>query len=256
MGRCRESMTHRRRPCYLRAVHRPVLFSIVMLTFACGETTTDDDDGTARPADAGAVDAGEDRDAGVAPPRDAGPDPRDGGSAPRDAGPRDAGERDGGEVEPFEFFTPAWTDGDTVPEAYTCDAPGGFRHQNNPEIVWRNPPPGTAAFVMIFDDPDARGYGHWAFFTDDASVLGVPEGTSNTANLPAGVNELVSSAGRIGYVPNCPGGALHTYRWRMWAVDATFTVGSNPSFQALERAAVSAAIELIQFTGTSDAGGR
>lgn len=157
----------------------------------------------------------------------------------------------------FAFSTPAWADGDTVPDVYTCAGAGGWSAQHNPELVWSDAPEGTAAFVMIFDDPDAGGYPHWAFFTDDASLGGIAEAVSNTASLPAGVTELESGDRRIGYIPNCPGGNLHAYRWRLWAVDtADLGVDADSSFDALEEAARGASLERVTFTGMSDANDR
>lgn len=241
-----------------------ICFLSLLLGAACSGTADDDQVEPPKTRDGGPAgrDAGETlpRDGG-ADPRDGGADPRDGGEVardggPRDGGPRDGGPRDGGEVADFDFYTPAFNDGDMVPAQYTCDGRGGFGHQFNPELIWENPPPGTAAFVMIFDDPDAGNFGHWAFYTDDATVLRIPEGTSNTMNLPMGVNELRSSDGRTGYVPNCPGGRQHQYRWRMWAVDNTFMLNGRLSFDALERAATAAELDMVQFTGLSSAGGR
>jgi hypothetical protein len=155
---------------------------------------------------------------------------------------------------PFAFYTPAWEDGDDVPSDYTCDGADGWLSQNNPELVWEAPPEGTKAFAMIFDDPDAGEWEHWAFFVNDADVLGVPEGTSDTADLPPGIVELNSGDGRTGYVPNCPSGATHAYRWRLWALDTEISLDGTASFTELEEAAKDKKIEKIEFTGMSDAG--
>ena len=156
---------------------------------------------------------------------------------------------------PFAFYTPAWEDGGDVPTPYTCDGEGGWPHQLNPELVWENPPEGTAGFVMVFDDPDAGDWPHWAFFTDDAALRGIPEGVSGTADLPAGVVELQSGDGRTGYVPNCPGGAVHEYRWRLWAVSEPVEVPTDARFDDLIDAARAVSLEQQKFTGVSDAGG-
>jgi hypothetical protein len=161
----------------------------------------------------------------------------------------------------FAFYTPAWMDGGTVPTEFTCDGPAGWSGQNNPELIWENPPAGTAAFVMIFDDPagspaswgpNTSGWRHWAFFTSDATVLSIPQATSNTMNLPSGVTELRSGDQRVGYVPNCPPAPPSSYRWRIWAVNtANLGVSASSSFAQLEQAAENAKIESIQFVGVA-----
>ena len=172
-----------------------------------------------------------------------------------DTGPADSGEHpDAAMAGPFSFATPAWMDGARVPPEYTCAGTGGWRNQRNPELVWSDPPAGTQAFVMIFDDPDARNYPHWAFYTADATLTGVPEGVSNTMNLPTGITELRGGDGRVGYVPNCPGGRDHTYRWRLWAVNtASLNLPARPTFTQLQQAADAASLGMVTFTGISNA---
>ena len=155
---------------------------------------------------------------------------------------------------PFAFYTPAWADGQDVPEEYTCDGAGGWGGQNNPKLVWESPPEGTVGFAMIFDDPDAGEYPHWAFFVNDATVLTVKKATSGTAELADGVVELLSGDGRVGYIPNCPSGNTHTYRWRMFALDTEIALDESASFSELEDAATEAKIKKVEFTGLSDAG--
>jgi len=240
----------------------PVL--ITALAFGCSEedpttnldATTSSDDAAA--ADASPVDSGHaDAAAEDATPIDSGA--VDTGVAadlgfPDSGVHADADPVDTGPPQPFDFYTPAWMDGARVPAEYTCAGAGGIRNQRNPELVWENPPAGTAAFVMIFDDPDAGGFPHWAFFTSDATVLGVPVGTSNTRSLPSGITEVSNGFGATGYGPNCPGGRLHTYRWRMWAVSTSqLGLTSRSNFGAIERAAQSNALGMVQFTGQSDA---
>jgi len=178
--------------------------------------------------------------------------------------PQDAGFPEDAQAPsfPFRFYTPAWIDGGNVPTEYTCDGPAGWNGQNNPELIWENPPFGTAAFVMIFDDPaglpsswgpSTSGWRHWAFFTADASVLSIPQATSNTSNLPSGVTELRSGDNRVGYVPNCPPSPPSSYRWRIWAVNTTnLGVNANSSFSQLEQAAEAAKVASLQFVGVAN----
>ncbi|MCB9741835.1 MAG: YbhB/YbcL family Raf kinase inhibitor-like protein [Alphaproteobacteria bacterium] len=155
----------------------------------------------------------------------------------------------------FSFSTPSWEDGGAIPAEFTCDGQGGWNNQRNPELVWENPPEGTAAYALTYIDLTANGWQHWAFYTEDASLGGLPQESSNTADLPAGVTELVSNDGRRGYVPNCPGGREHTYEFTLWALSEPLAVGENASFGQLRNAAENKALGSLSFTGLSSAGG-
>lgn len=253
-----------------------IFLSGIIMLFGCAETpptSTGGDSGggggqgsaDAQASDTGTVAIGQDAaaliDSGQAEDSgsstDSGQTNSDATTATPDAGhsgPLDSGEHFDaqGPGFAFNFYTPAWNDGDMVPSQFTCAGPGGWNHQNNPELRWEHASLGTSAFVMIFDDPDAGGWEHWAFYTDDETTTSIPASSSNRTSLPSGVTELSSGDGRTGYVPNCPGGAYHTYRWRLWAVDNTF-VPTTQSFAALERAANAASLEMRQFTGRSNA---
>jgi phosphatidylethanolamine-binding protein (PEBP) family uncharacterized protein len=156
---------------------------------------------------------------------------------------------------PFVFYTPAWEDGGVVPDQYTC-VNGGTGNQLNPEVVWANPPEGTVAFAMIFDDPTfGFPFPHWAFVTADADLTSIPEGTSNTPQLPAGVVELENGFGSTGYAPNCPCNPnFNTYRWRLWALArADLGITGSSTFSTLESRAKEHAIEVLEFSARSDA---
>ena len=149
----------------------------------------------------------------------------------------------------FAFYTPAWQDGDTIPTEYTCDGTGGWQAQNNPELLWENPPAGTQAFAMIYVDSDLNDWNHWAFYTTNADVLGIPQATSNTGSVSSGVVELRSQDGRTGYVPNCPGSNPHTYTFTLWAVsDANALVGQS-TFDGLASAASAVSLGSLSFSG-------
>ncbi|MCO4746140.1 MAG: YbhB/YbcL family Raf kinase inhibitor-like protein [Proteobacteria bacterium] len=153
----------------------------------------------------------------------------------------------------FAFSTSAWTDGATIPAEYTCAGTGGWNAQDNPELTWANAPEGTAAFAMLYVDTDLGDWRHWAFYTSDASVNSIPRGTSNTVSLPAGVTELTSGDGRVGYVPNCPSGSMHTYEFTLWAVSDASALTGMTTFADLKAAAEANSLGSLSFTGLSDA---
>ncbi len=111
-----------------------------------------------------------------------------------------------------------------LPEMFSCNGP-------NPEIAWVGAPVGTVAFALIFDDPDANNYEHWAIYNIPASETGLARGISGGA-LPGNTMELPNQAGGGGYFGSCPP-TTHIYRWRLWALDAEVTL-NRPAFDELE----------------------
>jgi Raf kinase inhibitor-like YbhB/YbcL family protein len=134
-----------------------------------------------------------------------------------------------------------------MPEAFECD-------NANPEIRWVRSPDATDSFVLIFDDPDANNYPHWAVWGIPGDVSSISTGVSGQSarsNLPEGAQELGNGFGWAGYLGSCPP-SPHVYRWRLWAVDDSFdftppTGGdSRDAFTALEAAAAQAELDLAE----------
>jgi Raf kinase inhibitor-like YbhB/YbcL family protein len=104
-----------------------------------------------------------------------------------------------------------------LPVAYECDNP-------NPAVNWSDAPASTQAFVLIFDDPDAGDYPHWAVYDlpgDGTGIAAEASGKGISGAMPAGAKELENGFGWTGYLGSCPS-SPHVYRWRLWAVDAPF----------------------------------
>jgi phosphatidylethanolamine-binding protein (PEBP) family uncharacterized protein len=56
----------------------------------------------------------------------------------------------------LRLTSPAFTDGGPIPAQHTCDG-----ENTSPPLAWEAGPPGTAAWVLIAEDPDARNWVHW-----------------------------------------------------------------------------------------------
>ena len=135
-----------------------------------------------------------------------------------------------------------------LPVANACDGP-------NPEIRWDNLPAGTVALALIFDDPTAGGFDHWAIFNIDAGESGLDAGISgdNVANDPPGdAVELVNGFGWEGYLGSCPGG-VNRYSWRLYALSETLDAGIT-TYGALETAAEDASLGMAEMCHVFDGG--
>lgn len=125
----------------------------------------------------------------------------------------------------FTITVPANTSSEGNPLADQCAfvLPVEYECTNaNPEIRWENVPEGAAALVLVFDDPDARGFDHWAVVnlpTDGSGIEAGVSGQSAPGTLPGAAYELENGFGFQGYLGSCPP-EPHVYRWRLWAISA------------------------------------
>src|SRR5688572_5252274 len=70
----------------------------------------------------------------------------------------------------------AFTADGTIPSRYTCDGA-----DVSPPLAWSGAPDGTAAYALIVDDPDARGWIHWVATDLPANPPALDEGASGTS---------------------------------------------------------------------------
>lgn len=117
----------------------------------------------------------------------------------------------------FAFWSSAFDQDGDLPEEYEC-------FNGNPEIFWEGVPAGTVSLALIFDDPTAGDFPHWAIYNMAPDSTGIPEDASGgdaSGELPDGSEELVNGFGDEGYLGSCPcGPGQNHYRWRLWALDA------------------------------------
>jgi len=125
-----------------------------------------------------------------------------------------------------------------LPVEYECEG-------SNPELVFDGVPAGAASLVLLFDDPDARDYPHWALWDLPAATPGLAAGVSGeavTPNLPDGTQELENGFGWVGYLGSCPR-QTHVYRWTVWAMPDGFAFDPPGGSARAEFAALRAAAE-------------
>jgi len=163
----------------------------------------------------------------------------------------DSASDDDDDIPPeFAMWSPDLIDDSQITHNYDCDQalPLQFACDgSNPEIAWEGAPEGTAAFALIFDDPTAGNYPHWAIFNIPASAIGLDAGISGNSvsnNPPGDAVELANGFGWQGYLGSCPGGVNH-YRWRLWALSEALPADSNISYSALAGAAEARSLGMV-----------
>ncbi len=129
---------------------------------------------------------------------------------------------------PFKLSSPAFTEGGSIPQKYTCQG-----DDVSPELNWSEAPAGAKSFALIVDDPDAPGgtFTHWVLFDLPAGMkqlvegagpnnAGGPNGTGGPNNTggPIGVSGSNSSS-QAGYMGPCPPSGSHRYYFRLYALD-------------------------------------
>ena len=138
------------------------------------------------------------------------PNPPAGASGPS----ADARLGPGGESSPASTLTvtsPVFTDGGTIPAAYTCAGAGKM-----PAISWSGDLKGSTALAVVVDDPDAP-VGTFVHLI----VLDLLAGTTSLGDtLPAGARYALNGAGRPGWTPPCPPSGTHQYRFTVYGLSA------------------------------------
>jgi len=122
--------------------------------------------------------------------------------------------------------SPAFEDGDPIPEQY------GYTAANvNPPLDVSNVPSSAESLVLVVDDPDAREpagkiWDHWVVWNVPADIGSIPEGWDAAAS---GATEGENDFGETGWGGPNPPDREHTYRFLLYALDATLDLGPGAS---------------------------
>jgi Raf kinase inhibitor-like YbhB/YbcL family protein len=126
---------------------------------------------------------------------------------------------------PIDLSSAAFEEGGSIPSRFTCDG-----DDIAPPLAWTGTPDGTAAFALIVDDPDARGWVHWVVADIAPDKVSSSEGASPGTD---GRNDF----GRIGWGGPCPPSGTHRYVFEIFALSAPLELSAGFSADDL-RAAV------------------
>ncbi len=118
---------------------------------------------------------------------------------------------------PLTLISPAFADGERMPEKYTQDA-----DNLSPPLRWAGVPPEARSLMLLVEDPDAPGgtFRHWAVYNIPPDRDGLPESVEtgpNAVSLRFGRNDF-GNARWDGPAPP-PGHGPHRYRFRLAALD-------------------------------------
>lgn len=147
----------------------------------------------------------------------------------------------------FTLTSPAFTHGQPIPRQYTCDG-----QDISVPLQWAAPPPNTASFALICDDPDAPGgvWVHWVLYNLPATARALPEGLPSDASLPNGARHGKNSWKRLGYGGPCPPGGVHRYFFKLYALDISLDLGAGASKEQLLQAMPGHILAQAELMGT------
>ena len=112
----------------------------------------------------------------------------------------------------FRLTSTAFDEGGAIPRRFSCDGDDA-----SPDLAWEGAPGETASFVLLVEDPDARGFVHWiAFDLTGSSSGGLAEGVSTSPDAPP---QGTNGFGRVGWAGPCPPQGEHRYVFRLLALD-------------------------------------
>jgi Raf kinase inhibitor-like YbhB/YbcL family protein len=122
-----------------------------------------------------------------------------------------------------------------IPKKYTCDGA-----DVSPALKWKGAPAGTKSFVLILDDPGARvgTWTHWIIWNIPAKAKALPEGVPKVEETGDGARQGNNDFKRMGYSGSCPpvGDKLHSYYFKLFALDANLDLKAGASRSELDRA--------------------
>jgi Raf kinase inhibitor-like YbhB/YbcL family protein len=141
---------------------------------------------------------------------------------------------------PMQLTSPSFTDGSTIPPAYTCRGA-----DVSPPLSWVGIPAGTVELALVVRDIDADLFAHWVLAGVSPAVGGLAEGAP-----PPGV-EATNDFGRPGWAGPCPPSGTHNYEFLLYALaEPSGVTAGQPATDAI------AAIEGRSMYGSASLSGQ
>jgi hypothetical protein len=155
----------------------------------------------------------------------------------------------GGGGSAMGLSSSAFSEGGSISAKYTADGANV-----SPPLTISNVPSGAQSLALIVDDQSASGFTHWLFWNIRADTTTIPEGTGGVSGYALAESENkqgTNDFSNIGYGgPDPPEGSTHTYRFKLYALDATLTLEAGASKAELEQAMTGHVVATATLTGT------
>ncbi len=159
----------------------------------------------------------------------------------------------------IEITSPAFAEGDPIPQKYTGDGA-----DVSPPLCWEGVPAGTVELALICDDPDAptpQPWVHWVLYGLDPSVTELPEGLPTAARVDSPVRAVQGrnswSTGRTtGYRGPAPPPrhGVHHYHFKLYALSRKSSLQPGAEKAAVEEAMKDHVLSQGELVGTYQRG--
>lgn len=147
----------------------------------------------------------------------------------------------------LNLTSPAFDDGAPIPREH------GYHEGNtSPPLAITGVPPEAASLAIIMDDPDAREpagkiWDHWVMWNIPPESTSLPSGWDAAAG---GAVEGRNDFGSTGYGGPAPPDGEHTYRFLLYALDASLELDPDADADRLRRAMEGRVLAEATLTGT------
>ena len=148
----------------------------------------------------------------------------------------------------MQLTSTAFSEGQPIPEKYTCDA-----KNVSPPLKWSGAPGAAKSLVLIADDPDAPvgTWVHWVLYDIPTTVSALPEDLPKGQYTPEGAKQGLNDFKHLGYGGPCPPpGKPHRYFFKLYALDALLDLKPGSKKQDVERAMARHVLAEGQLMGT------
>lgn len=144
----------------------------------------------------------------------------------------------------MKLLSPAFKNGETIPQKY------GYKHGNfSPPLIIEDVPKDSLSLVLIMDDPDAmKAVGkiwlHWILWN-------IPVDTKiiNENSIPENSIQGMNDFGEIGYGGPAPPDQIHTYFFKLYAINKKLDLKANISKSKIESLIKSSIISQVSLEG-------
>lgn len=141
--------------------------------------------------------------------------------------------------------SPAFADGGSIPERY-----GYTRDDVNPPLEIEGVPDSAATLALVVDDPDAvepagKVWDHWVVWNIEPDRTTIPEDW-DVSNAVQGLNDY----GDREYGGPNPPDRVHTYRFKLYALDQELDIEPGATKERLENAMEGKILDEAHLEGT------
>lgn len=129
-----------------------------------------------------------------------------------------------------------------IPAQYTCDG-----RDVNPPLTIEDVPAQAKSLVLIVDDPDApaKTWVHWILWGLDPNTREIP-----ADSVPKGAVQGINDFGKREYGGPCPPDGIHSYYFRLFALDVKLTLPADARLVALNEAMRGKILAQAEWVGT------